>query len=316
MTLLRDPVLSPLPRHGTSRDYFPYRVQGKCEAEADHHGMKEYGEEAVAGAHREGKPQKDDDEGLIEVRIGKVERRIERELDEGVQENHETDREGGEEGKHRITKSYTLYLDPAVIGHAIAPYRARYAAMAKTFSTPFVGNYIRFLGAFPIPEANGLRKLIKPIKELIDEGWLVHFFPEGDLTYRNQQPRPFSPGVFFYSQLLDRPVIPVTIVLLPAEFFGRRLTSRFFRVKVVIDEPIYPAAFRTAGRNLRDAVEAMACAAHRVISDRLRVERASCYRFPSGLPASGLDGLPKPCKGLAASVEAAAGQGDMRPINW
>lgn len=173
-----------------------------------------------------------------------------------------------------LISNHTLYLDPALVGHAIAPLRTRFTALKKTFAIPFVGNLIRYLGAIPVPESNGLQRLLGPVRKLIDSGWCVHFFPEGDLKHRNQSPAVFSPGVFFFSQLLDRPIVPVTTVLLPRAILGREISARFFRVKVVIGEPIDPAGFRTAGRGLRDSVEAMASYAHRIMCECIRAERA------------------------------------------
>jgi 1-acyl-sn-glycerol-3-phosphate acyltransferase len=182
-----------------------------------------------------------------------------------------------------LISNHTLYLDPGVIGHAIAPRRARYSAMEKTFDLPFVGNFIRFLGAFPIPSTNGLQKLVRPVKRMLEGGWFVHFFPEGDLMHRNQAPAPFAPGVFFLSQLLDCPVIPVTLVLLPWTLLGGRISPRFFRVKIVIGKPIFPAGFRSAGGGLRASVEAMARHARRTMCDCIRTERD-----PPGVPAQGV----------------------------
>lgn len=203
-----------------------------------------------------------------------------------------------------LISNHTLYLDPAIIAHAIAPRRARFSALQKTFSMPYVGTLIRLLGAFPIPEANGLQKLVRPIRELMDEGWFVHFFPEGELAHRSQSPAAFSPGVFFFSQLLDRPIIPITTVLLPITFFGRRLSGRFFRVKAVIGEPIFPASFRTAGRDVRAAVEAMARYAHSVMCDCIGRERMMHFTVTGG-------GLALPGRGRDQPDSSVA-----RPSNW
>jgi 1-acyl-sn-glycerol-3-phosphate acyltransferase len=184
-----------------------------------------------------------------------------------------------------LISNHTLYLDPAIVAHAIAPRRTRFSALQETFSIPFVGNFIRYLGAFPIPQREGLLKLVRPIRALLQRGWLVHFFPEGDLALRNQELQPFSNGVFFFAQMFDRPVLPVTIVLLPRVLLGRRLSPRFYRVKAVIGEPIHPSRYRASGLGRREAIEAMARDAREAMAECIRRERAPY--FP---PAAGWSG--------------------------
>jgi 1-acyl-sn-glycerol-3-phosphate acyltransferase len=184
-----------------------------------------------------------------------------------------------------LISNHTLYFDPAVIAYAIMPRRARYSAMWKTFTLPIVSNFIRYLGAFPIPPVNGLQRLIRPVKKMLDEGCLVHFFPEGDLTHGSQNPAPFAPGVFFLSQLLGRPVIPVTIVLLPWTLFGREISPRLIRVTVVIGNAIEPAGFQGVGKGMRDSVDAMAQYARTRMCECIRSERAPF--FPRDVESEG-----------------------------
>lgn len=208
-----------------------------------------------------------------------------------------------------LISNHTLYLDPAIVAHAIAPRRTRFSALQKTFSIPFIGNYIRYLGAFPIPARDGLSKLVRPIHELLDKGWLVHFFPEGDLALRNQDLNPFSNGVFFFAQLFDRPVLPVTIVLLPASVLGWRLSPRFYRVKVVIGEELVPARYKALGLGRREAIETMARDARAAMSECIRTERArfsSRGTAPAAAPALGVPhfGDSRSLSGLEAARDA------------
>ncbi|MBA7517285.1 hypothetical protein ES705_09338 [subsurface metagenome] len=103
-----------------------------------------------------------------------------------------------------LISNHTLYLDPAIIAHAISPRRTLFSALQSTFKIPVIGKYIRFLGAFPIPENNGLGKIIKPIKEALDKGWLIHFFPEGELHHFSQDIDEFQNGVFFSGILIKQ----------------------------------------------------------------------------------------------------------------
>jgi len=49
-----------------------------------------------------------------------------------------------------------------------------------------------------------------------------------------------------------------TLVLLPVMVFGHALSRRFFRLKVVICEPIFPSLFLAEGRSPPEAIGAMA----------------------------------------------------------
>jgi 1-acyl-sn-glycerol-3-phosphate acyltransferase len=165
-----------------------------------------------------------------------------------------------------LISNHSLYLDPAILSHVICPKRTLFSALESTFQiTPFLGNYIRFLGAFPIPERNSLVRLVRPLREALRRGWLVHFFPERDLKWQNRELQPFHPGVFFLAQLLQVPVVPITLVVRHRRLFGVRLGRLAFRVTAVIERPIEPNAFSSGEGGRRGAVERMAEHARQVM---------------------------------------------------
>jgi 1-acyl-sn-glycerol-3-phosphate acyltransferase len=158
-----------------------------------------------------------------------------------------------------LISNHSLYFDPGVVAHAIAPRRTLFSALESTVqATPFLGNFIRFLGAFPIPEQMSLVRLVHPVRDALDRGWLVHFFPERDLKFQNRDLQPFHPGVFFLAHLLDVPVVPVTLAIRHPRLFGRRVARAYVRVTAVIGEPIHPRRFLAPGLGKREALERMA----------------------------------------------------------
>lgn len=173
-----------------------------------------------------------------------------------------------------LISNHTLYLDPAIIAHAISPRRTLFSALQSTFKIPVIGKYIRFLGAFPIPENNGLGKIVKPIKEALDKGWLIHFFPEGELHHFSQDIDEFQNGVFFLAYLLNRPVIPIILILYPRTLFGFRINRYFIRVKAVIGEPIYAIKNPDSWHSKREAVEEMAAYTHKVMEELIKQEQS------------------------------------------
>jgi 1-acyl-sn-glycerol-3-phosphate acyltransferase len=161
-----------------------------------------------------------------------------------------------------LISNHSLYFDPGVVAHAIAPRRTLFSALESTVqATPFLGNFIRFLGAFPIPEQMSLARLVHPVRDALARGWLVHFFPERDLKFQNRDLQPFHPGVFFLAHLLDVPVVPVTLAIRHPRLFGRRISRFYVWLTVVIGRPLFPANFTQRGSGRRAAAERMAAQA-------------------------------------------------------
>ncbi len=147
-----------------------------------------------------------------------------------------------------LISNHSLYFDPGVVAHAVIPRRTLFSALESTVqATPFLGNFIRFLGAFPIPERMSLVRLARPVRDALARGWLVHFFPERDLKFQNRELQPFHPGVFFLAQLFGVPVIPVTLVSRHPRLLGRRISRLYVRLTAVIGQPLYPEQFAGNG---------------------------------------------------------------------
>jgi 1-acyl-sn-glycerol-3-phosphate acyltransferase len=164
-----------------------------------------------------------------------------------------------------LVSNHSLYFDGAVVAHVIAPRRALFSALESTVQTPFLGNFIRFLGVFPIPEQMSLVRLARPVREALARGWLVHFYPERDLIYQCQEVRPFHPGVFFLARLFDVPVVPITVASRHPRLLGRRVARAYVRVTAVIGEPIDPRRFFLPGVPKREALQRMASHARQVM---------------------------------------------------
>jgi 1-acyl-sn-glycerol-3-phosphate acyltransferase len=169
-----------------------------------------------------------------------------------------------------LISNHSLYFDPGVVAHVIAPRRTLFSALESTVqATPFLGNFIRFLGAFPIPERMGLVRLVHPVRDALARGWLVHFFPERDLKFQNRELQPFHPGAFFLAHLLQVPVVPITLVIRHPRLFGRRISRFYVRLTVVIGRPLSPTGFAANGGGRREAVERMAAQARACMQEAI-----------------------------------------------
>ncbi len=156
-----------------------------------------------------------------------------------------------------LVSNHLLYLDGAMVACAIFPRRTFFSALERTFSMPFVGRYIRLLGAFPLPEHDPLRGIAQPLERMLAMGWFVHFFPEGELHLRSEEIHEFKLGVFLLATMHDAAIVPLTFVLLPRPLLGR-LIPRAIKVKIVVQDPIEPRDFLARHERRSAAIRAMA----------------------------------------------------------
>jgi long-chain acyl-CoA synthetase len=97
---------------------------------------------------------------------------------------------------------------PAHIHNHIAP------AMAKEFFNPSLMSQVSFymacqcFNAFPIPQRESPRAAFRYMRELVDEGYSILIYPEGQ---RTNELLPFRRGVGMIAIHLNLPVIPVRI---------------------------------------------------------------------------------------------------------
>ena len=68
-----------------------------------------------------------------------------------------------------------------------------------------------FANAFPIPQTEtGARESIRYAGELVEEGWSILIFPEGERTVTGEIGR-FLPGVGLMAARLELPVVPIRL---------------------------------------------------------------------------------------------------------
>jgi len=163
-----------------------------------------------------------------------------------------------------IVSNHTLLFDPGIIAHAIAPRRTYFTMLEETALIPYLGTFVRLLGAVPIPEGpNSLRLLDSAARTAFRCTGFIHFFPEGELYRENQELCPFHPGAFLLACRLGVPVVPVTTVLHQRLWRGKgtvRIGGRSLRlpprITIVIGSPVPPpAGTRLASRAAREMAQ-------------------------------------------------------------
>ncbi|HUJ74569.1 MAG TPA: hypothetical protein VL359_06905, partial [bacterium] len=119
---------------------------------------------------------------------------------------------------------------------------------------------------------------------------LIHFFPEGELSLRNQELQPFHPGAFLLACRRGVPVVTVTTVLHQRLWRGRpwvRIAGHTLRLpprlSIVIGPPRYPDE-----QDRRSPVRAA-----RVMADRVRQEMQAAIDRHGGCKTMGRGLMPR-----------------------
>lgn len=197
-----------------------------------------------------------------------------------------------------LVSNHTLLFDPGIVAHAIRPRRTYFTMLEETALIPYLGTFVRLLGAVPIPGGtNSLRILDEAARTAFRTFGLIHFFPEGELSLQNQQLQPFHPGAFLLACRRGVPVVPVTTVLHQRQWRGRgyvKVAGRTVRlpprVTIVIGPPRYPEE-----QDRRSPVRAA-----RVMADRVRDDMQAAIDRHGGCKTLGRGLMPR----LTRRVEA------------
>jgi 1-acyl-sn-glycerol-3-phosphate acyltransferase len=181
-----------------------------------------------------------------------------------------------------LVSNHTLLMDPGIIAHAISPRRTYFTMLEETALIPFLGTFVRLLGAVPIPERPGaLRALDGAAREAMALLGLIHFFPEGECYRGCQEIQPFHPGAFLLACRLNVPVVPITTILHERRWAGRssfRVLGRTVRlpprVEIEIGAPVNPpltvvAAGGEGGVALKRAARSLALAVHDIMQQTI-----------------------------------------------
>lgn len=99
--------------------------------------------------------------------------------------------------------------------------------------------FIRNSGGVPIPEDYAPRKrCFAEMRQLLQDGGLLHICPEGSLVELCDDIRPFKDGAFRFAFENRVPLLPVTLRFEETDKKGRKYRHPHFIIDVA--EPIYP----------------------------------------------------------------------------
>ncbi len=150
-------------------------------------------------------------------------------------------------------------FDTVLTGMAVIPRKPWYASVQRNFEAPYYRKMFRILRGFPIPDGVfGLKQILKPVVTAINQGKIVHFFPEEELWHNYQGIDHFQRGAFYLAHHANCPVVPIVHLFKPRTFFGRKISDNILTIKTVIGKPIYPPVAKAEGKSVNmDSVQEM-----------------------------------------------------------
>lgn len=142
-------------------------------------------------------------------------------------------------------------FDTVLTGLAVLPRRPWYASVQRNFEAPYFRKMFRMLRGFPIPDGVfGLRKIMKPVVHAVNQGKIVHFFPEEELWHLHAGIDYFQKGAFYLAHHANCPVVPIVHLFRPRTFFGRKISDNVLKIKTIVGEPIYPDVTTEEGKSV------------------------------------------------------------------
>lgn len=150
-------------------------------------------------------------------------------------------------------------FDTVLTGVAVWPRRPWFASVQRNFEAPYFRKMFRILRGFPIPDGvTGLRRIVKPVKDAVDRGTIVHFFPEEELWHLYQGIDYFQRGAFYLAHHANCPIVPMVHLFTTRKIFGKERSKNILNIVTVIGEPIYPRSPKEEGKGIdMDSVQEM-----------------------------------------------------------
>jgi len=131
-------------------------------------------------------------------------------------------------------------MDCTMVKLAVFPRPIYFTSLINNLELPFVGWLIRFCGALPVPIGTGkLMNFYKQLNRGIQNGDLIHFYPEGMLIRNYEGLRDFHTGAFYTAVRSGCPVIPMVLVNIHPRGIWR-IAGGKRRMQLSIGEPQYP----------------------------------------------------------------------------
>lgn len=150
--------------------------------------------------------------------------------------------------------NHVLILDCTMIGLAFGLKKVYFTTRKGSFKIPFVRKLIKLLRAIPIPTKMSNKEcFVKQLDGALQNGRIIHFYPEKALWPYYEKIRNFKSGAFDFAIRNNVPVIPIVITFRNPKGI-RKIFKRKKDVTVKILEPIID---KDKHENKKDSVEGL-----------------------------------------------------------
>lgn len=130
-------------------------------------------------------------------------------------------------------------LDCTMVKLAVFPRRIYFTTLRDNLELPFVGYLVKICGGLPLPNEKGKTVVFfKHLKQNLDRGDWIHFYPEGLLVRYHKGLRDFQKGAFFTAVHSNTPVIPMRLICVKPH--GPLIINKHGHFRLLIGKPQYP----------------------------------------------------------------------------
>lgn len=134
--------------------------------------------------------------------------------------------------------NHVLVLDCAMVGLACGMKKIHYTTQEESFKIPFVRKLIKLLRAIPIPNGIDNKKHFKKaIDKILQEGNIVHVYPEASLSPYCEKIRNFKDGAFSFAISNKVPIVPMVFKFREPKGI-RKLFKQKKDVTLIVLDPI------------------------------------------------------------------------------
>lgn len=150
--------------------------------------------------------------------------------------------------------------------------------LKDNFKIPTVRHLCKLYGCLPLAETPSDWVLFyKCIKRSLDEGKIVHLFPEASLWPYYNKLRPFKRGSFYFAVKYNVPIIPYLITFRKPKGI-EKLVRRAPRLNIIVGEPLYANASLDSKQQIEDLSQRAEQAMQKMLDENPSYEY---YRYVS-----------------------------------
>lgn len=163
--------------------------------------------------------------------------------------------------------NHVLILDCTMIGLAFGLKKVYFTTRKGSFEIPFVRKLVKLLRAVPIPTTMSNKEhFINQLDNALQEGKIIHFYPEKALWPYYEKIRNFKNGAFNFAVRNHVPVIPIVITFREPKGI-RKVLKKKKDVTVKILEPV---ACQGEYENSKDSIEKLKQQVYQIMEKNLQ----------------------------------------------